>query len=146
MAGDEILWKKIDELKQREKKLKAPEIPRKEASGEPQPGRKKPALTGASMLASNKASKLASKLASYHASMLADIRKAVKQMGKEVSFVRLTVEEKQRLADIVYSFKRQGTKTSENELLRIALNFLLNDYEHYGKESILVKTLKALHT
>jgi hypothetical protein len=134
MAGDEILWKKIDELKQREKKLKAPEIPRKEASGEPQPGRKKPALTGASMLAS------------YHASMLADIRKAVKQMGKEVSFVRLTVEEKQRLADIVYSFKRQGTKTSENELLRIALNFLLNDYEHYGKESILVKTLEALHT
>ena len=53
--------------------------------------------------ASTGESNLAQELASYHASLIATIRKTVRQLGKEVSFVRLTAEEKQQLADIVYT-------------------------------------------
>src|SRR5437016_1254313 len=43
----------------------------------------------------------ASTLARYRASTIETIRKAVKQTGREVTFVRLTPEEKAQLADIV---------------------------------------------
>src|SRR3712207_804716 len=74
----------------------------------------------------------ASSLASYHASMIERIRKAVRSQEKEVSFIRLTEEEKNALADIVYTYKRQKTKTSENEINRIAINFLIADYQENG--------------
>ena len=83
----------------------------------------------------------ASKLASYHASVLAKISKAVREIGKEVSYTRLTQEEKRRLLDIIYTFKSTGVKTTENELMRIALNFLLEDYDLQKEGSILHKIL-----
>src|SRR5712692_7907257 len=43
------------------------------------------------------------------------VRKAVKQIGKEAATHRFTLEEKQMLADIEYTYKRQGMRTSENE-------------------------------
>jgi hypothetical protein len=89
--------------------------------------------------------KIAEELASYQASLIATIRKTVRQLGKEVSFVRLTPEEKQQLADIVYTYKRQGVRTSENEINRIAINFLLEDYLAHGQASILAKVLEALY-
>src|SRR6266699_2791529 len=54
--------------------------------------------------------------------MIEAVRKAVKQIGKEPATQRLTLEEKQALDDIEYSYKRQGIKTSGNEILRIATN------------------------
>ena len=86
----------------------------------------------------------ASTLASYPASIIETIRKAVKQTGREVTFVRLTPEEKSQLADIVYTYKRQGVKTSENEISRIAMGYLLEDYKANGHESILAKVIAAL--
>jgi len=93
----------------------------------------------------------ASKLASLSASMLAPdpdlvetIRKTVKATGKEVSFIRLTPAEKQELADIVYTYKRQGKKTTENEIARIAVNYLLADYHASGELSVLAKVIDAL--
>ena len=83
----------------------------------------------------------ASKLASTHASVLAKISKAIREIGKEVSYTRLTQEEKRRVLDIIYSFKSDGVKTTENELMRIALNFLLEDYDLQKKGSILHKIL-----
>lgn len=93
-----------------------------------------------------------SMIASYHAgghdsyaSTLVDtIRKTVKVPGKEVSFVRLTPDEKGELADIVYTYKRQGKKTSENEINRIAVNFILHDYKANGNTSILARVIDAL--
>jgi hypothetical protein len=92
-----------------------------------------------------------------HASKLADedvlpsrveliesIRKAVKVPGKEVSFIRLTAAEKSQLADVVYTYKRQGKKTSENEINRIAINFLLADYREHGEQSILAGVIDSL--
>ena len=101
---------------------------------------------------SKPASELAIELARAHHGMSPDdtvgvvqaIRKVVRVSGKEVSYVRLTPEEKAQLADIIYAYKRQGQKTSENEIHRVALNFLLNDYHERGDHSLLAKVLASL--
>ena len=72
------------------------------------------------------------------------IRRTVKKGGKEVSFVRLTQTEKDQLADIVYIYKRQGKKTTENEINRIAINYLLEDYKRNGETSLLAQVIEAL--
>lgn len=98
-------------------------------------------------IASNTASTLASTLAdipSSNASLIEAIRKTVKTAGKEVSFMRLTTHEKAQLSDIVYIYKRQGKKTSENEINRIAVNFLLADYKENGAASVLAQVIEAL--
>lgn len=106
-----------------------------------------------STIASKRDSKQASKLASVIAPvpdapppdvLIATIRKAVKVSGKEVSFNRLTPEEKRQLADIVYTYKRQGKRTSENEITRIAVNFILEDYHAHGEQSILARVIASL--
>ncbi|MFQ5853629.1 MAG: hypothetical protein ACE5JU_23975 [Candidatus Binatia bacterium] len=155
MANDAILWQKLE--KKKSETTKASETPEKEVKKatrtrkESQPARKRPGKQ-ASSSASKKASTTtgksptdpASTLASYHASMVEPIRKTVKRIGKEVSFMRLTPEEKNQLADIVYTYKRQGVKTSENEINRIAVNFLIQDYKERGQESLLVSVIEAL--
>jgi hypothetical protein len=78
-------------------------------------------------------------------STIETIRKTVKSLGKEVAFTRVTPEEKGRLTDIVYTYKRQSIKTSENEINRIAINFLIEDYTRNGKESVLAKVIEALN-
>jgi hypothetical protein len=74
------------------------------------------------------------------------IRRVVKRPGREVSFVRLTPEEKGELAEVVYTYKRQGQKTTENEINRIAINALLADHRANGEQSILAKVLAALRS
>ncbi len=92
----------------------------------------------------NHASIPASTLARYQAPLIEIIRKAVKDPGKEVTFVRLTLEEKRQLADITYTYKRQGIKTSENEVGRIAISYMLEDYKENAQESLLAKVIAAL--
>jgi len=86
----------------------------------------------------------ASTLASFDGETIDTIRKVVKVVGRDVSFVRLSAEEKRRLGGIVYTYKMQGIKTSENELYRIAINLLLEDYESNGEQSVLARVLAAL--
>lgn len=73
------------------------------------------------------------------------VRKAVKRVGKEAATYRFTPDEKQHLADIVYTYGRQGYRTSENEITRIAVNWLLWDYQERGAQSVLARLLEALH-
>jgi hypothetical protein len=75
-----------------------------------------------------------------------EVRKAVRQIGKEPATQRLTLTEKQALADIEYSYKRQGMKTSGNEIIRIATNYIIRDYQQTGENSILAKVLKRLNS
>lgn len=86
--------------------------------------------------------------ASMHASksenVIDEIRKTVKIIGKSELYVRLTPEEKSQLTDIVYTYKRQGVKTSENEVSRIALSYLTSDYQANGEASILAQVIEAL--
>ena len=73
------------------------------------------------------------------------IRKAVKKFGKEAATHRFTTGEKKLLADIVYTYRNVGIKTSENEITRIAVNFIIRDYQDKGKDSILDQVLRALN-
>lgn len=86
----------------------------------------------------------ASVLASYREDLIDSIRRTVKTPGKEVAFVRLSPEEKTDLADIVYTYKRQRRKTTETEVARIAVNFILEDYKTNGETSVLARVLDAL--
>ena len=73
------------------------------------------------------------------------IRKSVKQLGKEAATYRFTQEEKKVLADIVYSYRGRGIRTSENEVTRIAINSLIADYRENGENSTLAKVLARLN-
>ncbi len=100
----------------------------------------------------NLSNKQESLQASYHASTLApeelieETRKILKLLGREVIYVRSTQEEKDQIGDIVYTLRRQGIKTSDNEICRIAINVVLAEYKTNGEQSVLAKVLKALHT
>ena len=74
------------------------------------------------------------------------VRKAVKQLGKEAATHRFTLEEKNLLTDIEYTYKRAGIRTSENEITRISINYIIEDYRQHGEESILAKILKRLNS
>ena len=99
------------------------------------------------------ASKQDSLQASNHANILSlstdaleTIRKIVKKPGKEdVLYVRLTKEEKDKLADVSYTYKRQGIRTSDNEVVRVAINALLEDYKTNGENSLLALVMASLH-
>lgn len=81
----------------------------------------------------------------YHDTLVELIRAAVKQFGKEAATHRFTSEEKKAIADIIYTYKLSGVRTSENEVTRIAVNFLLADYQENGANSILNRVLRALN-
>jgi hypothetical protein len=82
----------------------------------------------------------------YHDTVIEAVRKAVREYGKEAATHRFTLEEKKAIADIIYTYRQRGVKTSENELARIAINFLVSDYKVNGENSILHKVVKALNT
>lgn len=102
----------------------------------------------ASKQASHQAAVQSSKHASLHASMdvsiIETIRRAVKYVGKESGTFRFTPEEKKALLELAFTYKVQGFKTSENELTRIAINFILEDHKQNGRNSVLEKVLQAL--
>lgn len=74
------------------------------------------------------------------------VRKAVKQIGKEAATHRFTLDEKSLLADIEYTYKRKGIRTSENEITRIAINYFIQDYQRNGDSSLLATILQRLHS
>jgi hypothetical protein len=73
------------------------------------------------------------------------VRKAVKSVGKEAATYRLTKKEKQELLEIIYAYRSQGTKISENEIARIAINYLIIDYQTNPGKSILQEVMEALN-
>lgn len=81
----------------------------------------------------------------YQDDTIESIRKAVKHLGKEAATYRFTQEEKKALADIIYDYKAKGIKTSENEVTRTAINFLVEDYRENGGNSVLEKVIERLN-
>jgi hypothetical protein len=65
-------------------------------------------------------------------------------VGKEAATHRFTPEEKQAIADIIYTYRRLGYDTSENEIARIAINWLVWEHQRHGEASLLAQVLKAL--
>lgn len=84
-------------------------------------------------------------VSSNHDTVIEIVRKAVKELGKEAATHRFTLEEKRAVVDIIYAYKSTGVKTSENELARIAINYVLEDYRRNGRNSILDQVLRALN-
>ncbi len=82
----------------------------------------------------------------YHDTIIELLRKTVKIIGKEAATHRFTVEEKKAVKKIVFTYEDQGILTSENEITRIAVNYLIEDYQENGKSSLLDRVLKALNT
>jgi hypothetical protein len=81
----------------------------------------------------------------YHDTTIETVRKAVKEIGKEAATHRFTIEEKRAIADLVYTYKRQGVRTSENQIARIAVNFIFQDHNENGENSLIDQVLKALN-
>ena len=98
-----------------------------------------------SLQASNNASMHASIQPFNHETIIEIIRKTVKDIGKDSATYRFTPEEKKALLELSFSYKMQGYKTSENELIRIAINFILEDHKQNGQNSILRRVLEALN-
>lgn len=73
------------------------------------------------------------------------VRKAVKSLGEKAATHRFTSKEKEAIADIVYAYKKKGIITSENEISRIAINYLVLDYQQRKDESILSSVLERLN-
>ena len=78
--------------------------------------------------------------------MLEAVRKAVRQIGKEPATQRLTLEEKNTLRAIKFTYEQLGIMTSGNEIIRIGMLFILKDYQKNGENSILAKVLKRLNS
>jgi hypothetical protein len=73
------------------------------------------------------------------------VRKAVKPLGEKAATHRFTANEKDRVADIVYAQKKKGVITSENEITRIALNYLIWEHQQNKTSSILATVLERLN-
>ena len=82
---------------------------------------------------------------SIHGVSIDVVRKAVKEFGKEAATHRFTEAEKKEIADLIYTYKNTGIRTSENEVTRIAVNFIIGDYKENGENSVLHKILEALN-
>lgn len=75
------------------------------------------------------------------------IRHAVKKVGREGGTLRFSEEEKNLINQAVFNYVRDhNIRTSGNEIARIAVNFIFQEYKKNGINSILHKVLVALHT
>jgi len=81
----------------------------------------------------------------YPAELIDSIRKAVRKTGKEATTHRLSVKERKALLEIVYQYKIQDIHTTENEITRIALNFLIQDYKDRKHDSLLANVIDVLN-
>jgi hypothetical protein len=82
----------------------------------------------------------------HHDTIIETTRKAVKQLGKEAATHRFTVDEKKALKSIERDYEVKDIRTSENEITRISINYMIEDYRKNGDESILARVLKLLNS
>jgi len=82
----------------------------------------------------------------HHDTIFETTRRAVKQFGKEAATHRFTLEEKRALKAIEHEYSEKGIRTSENELTRIAINYMVEDYRMSGGKSILAQVIELLNS
>jgi hypothetical protein len=76
--------------------------------------------------------------------MMHAIRHAVHRVGKDAATYRFTREEKDGLMEVIYQQSRAGIRTSENEVVRIAVNWMLQNHRAEGEGSVLSLVIKTL--
>ena len=82
----------------------------------------------------------------HDSTVIEEVRKALRMFGKEAATHRFTLEEKQTIAEIIFAFRQKNLRTSENEITRIAINWLMLDYKRNKENSILHQALLALNS
>lgn len=83
----------------------------------------------------------------YHdTAVIETVRKALMTFGKEAATHRFTPEEKQGIAEMIFAFRQENLRTSENEIARIAINWLILDYKRNKEDSVLYQVLLALNS
>jgi hypothetical protein len=82
----------------------------------------------------------------HHDTVIETTRRAAKQIGKEAATHRFTLEEKKAMRSIERDYEEQEIRTSENEITRIAINYIIADYRTHQGESILARILTLLHS
>lgn len=80
----------------------------------------------------------------YHDTIIESVRRSVKEFGKEAATYRFTSLEKRALANVIHALKMQGIRTSENEITRIAINFIIDEFNRQEKDSLLGRVLQEL--
>ena len=80
----------------------------------------------------------------YHDSMIAKIARTVREVGREVKTYRLTPQENNALVEIIYFFRKNMHRLSENEIARIAINLLIEDFERDKKSCMLSRIAEAM--
>jgi hypothetical protein len=76
-----------------------------------------------------------------HDTVISSITESILMVGKEAATYRLTLNEKRKLAEIIYTLKMKNLRVTENEIIRIALNFILCDYSLNKTNSILKRVI-----
>jgi hypothetical protein len=74
-----------------------------------------------------------------------EVRKAVRLVGTNNSSHRLTNEEKEAITDIIYALKKKGLNTNENQIARIAIDYLIADFRKNKQSSFLTRMLERLN-
>ena len=78
--------------------------------------------------------------------MMATIVKSMRAVGKEGCTYRLTQREKTALIEIIYHFRMRHIRLSENEIARIAINFLIEDYKARKNNCLLGSIIDSMHS
>ena len=79
--------------------------------------------------------------------IVAAVRQELRQPGHRQATYRMTAKEKKGLKDLrlKYFDDERGLITSDNEMVRAAVNFVLKDFEENKGKSFLARVLEALN-
>ena len=78
--------------------------------------------------------------------IIATIVKSMRAVGKEGCTYRLTQREKTALIEIIYHFRMRNCRLSENEIARIAINFLIEDFKANKNDCLLRSIIDSMHS
>ena len=80
-------------------------------------------------------------VSSNHDTIISSINEGIQEIGRVAATYRLTKWEKEHLQDLIYHFRKESVKVSENSLIRISINYIINDHEVSKKRSIISRIL-----
>lgn len=80
----------------------------------------------------------------YETDILDSVRREVSKTGSIPSLYRLNRSEKSRLAQLTFQLKSEGYKVSDTDIVRIALNYVLEDEEATATGGIVRRIIQRL--
>lgn len=84
---------------------------------------------------------LDSKLICNQIDLVKDIKWKIREFGREASTYRLSLEEKNSIIEVIYDFRKKKVRISENDVIRIAIRFLIYDHCLKKEKSLLTRVV-----